>query len=82
MPYFVYILKCADNTLYTGICLDLKQRMKVHRTGKGAKYVKTRLPFILVYQEELPGKSEALKREHAIKQLTRSEKMRLIATKE
>ena len=76
--YTLYILRCSDNTLYTGITNDLEHRLEVHRSGKGAKYVRTRLPFKLVYQEELPDKSSALKREIEIKNLTRSKKEELL----
>ncbi len=76
--YHVYILKCSDETLYTGIALDLDKRLKEHAEGKGAKYMRARSPFELVYHEEKESQSEALKREHAIKQLTREEKIELI----
>lgn len=76
----VYILRCKDDTLYTGITDDLPHRLAAHNAGKGAKYTRGRGPVVLVYQEEAPNKSTALKREHAIKQLTRTEKLILCKT--
>jgi len=79
MVYFVYILKCADNTLYTGIATDTSRRLIEHNTSdKGAKYTRVRRPVELVYQEELQDRSSACKREYEIKQLKREEKLRLI----
>lgn len=77
---FVYIVKCSDNTLYTGWTTNLEKRIDTHNRGKGAKYTKARLPIELVYYEEYDNKSAALKREHAIKQMTRKEKENLINT--
>lgn len=77
----VYILECSDGTLYTGITNNLVQRLVTHNTGKhGAKYTKARRPVKVVYTEEYPTKSKVLKREHAIKQLTRAEKLKLITS--
>ncbi|MEG1529495.1 MAG: GIY-YIG nuclease family protein [Clostridia bacterium] len=76
--YFVYILKCADGTLYCGYTNNLNARIKTHNLGKGAKYTKTRLPVELVYHETFDLKNEALSREYAIKQLTRAQKLQLI----
>jgi predicted GIY-YIG superfamily endonuclease len=76
--YQVYILECSDGTLYTGIARDAAARLIVHNSGKGAKYTKPRLPVRLLYTEPCPDKSTALKRERAIKKLTRSEKQSLI----
>ena len=76
--FFVYILKCKDGSFYTGITSNLKKRMNEHKTGKGSKYVRSRLPFELVYFEKALNKSEALKREHRIKSLTRKGKMNLV----
>ena len=70
---YVYILKCADNSLYTGWTNNLDKRIKAHAEGKGAKYTKARLPIELVYFEEYQDKREAMKREYAIKQLKRKE---------
>ena len=78
MSYYVYMLRCADGTLYTGYTDDPQRRTQVHNAGKGAKYTRSRLPVELVYQEECGDKSAALRREHAIKQLTRAEKRKLI----
>lgn len=78
MSYFVYILRCADQTLYTGFSDDPQRRTGVHNSGKGAKYTRSRLPVELVYTEECPDKSAALKRERAIKRLSRREKLALI----
>lgn len=75
---YVYILKCADNSLYTGWTNNLDKRIKAHAEGKGAKYTKARLPIELVYFEEYQDKREAMKREYAIKQLKRKEKLELI----
>lgn len=79
MAAFVYILRCKDGNLYTGWTNDLEHRLAMHRTGKGAKYTRGRGPLVLVYTEELADKSEALKREAAIKKLTKAEKLDLIA---
>jgi len=76
--YYVYILECSDHTLYTGITNDIEQRLAKHSSGKGAKYVRGRLPIKLVHQEQYETKSEALKREIAIKALPKSEKIDLI----
>lgn len=66
---YVYILRCADGSLYTGWTNDLEKRVKTHNAGKGAKYTKTRLPVELVYYEEYEEKGEALSREFSIKKL-------------
>ena len=71
MGWFVYLLRCGDGTLYTGYTDDVERRLAVHQSGKGAKYTRSRLPVTLVYREELPDKSAALRREAAIKKLTR-----------
>ena len=76
--FFVYILKCKDGSFYTGITNNLKKRLVNHKNGTGSKYVRSRLPFELVYSEEIESKSEALKRELKIKSLSRKEKMRLM----
>ncbi|MGB4351912.1 MAG: GIY-YIG nuclease family protein [Tissierellaceae bacterium] len=72
------MLKCSDNTLYTGYTVNLEARINSHNKGKASKYTRGRLPVELVYYEELSSKSEALKRECAIKKLTRDEKLELI----
>ena len=78
MSYFVYILRCGDNTLYTGSTDNSERRLAAHQSGKGAKYTRSRGPLTLVYQQELPDKSAALKREAAIKKLTRPQKLQLL----
>lgn len=79
MEYFVYIVECADTTLYTGITTDLERRLSEHnQSEKWAKYTRVRRPVTLVYSEKHASRSEACKREYAIKQLSREEKMKLI----
>ena len=78
MEYSVYIVKCNDGTLYTGISNDVDNRVVKHNSGKGAKYTKTRLPVQLVYTKVIGTKSDALKEEYRIKQLSRSEKLKLL----
>lgn len=78
---YVYILQCADNTLYTGWTNNLNKRLEAHLSGKGAKYTRCRLPVKLVYFEEFQDKISAQKREYRIKQLTRKEKLILIKGK-
>lgn len=77
--WHVYILRCADRTLYTGIATDVEARVLKHNTGKGAKYTRGRLPVTLVYQEPLPSHGAALKREYAIKCLPLAAKQRLLS---
>ena len=76
-PWIVYVLRCGDDTLYTGITDDLPKRLKAHNEGKGAKYTRGRGPLVVFYQEECPDKSAALRREIAIKRLSRQEKLQL-----
>lgn len=78
MAWTVYILRCADDTLYTGITDDMEKRLKAHNSGKGAKYTRGRTPVDMVYRESCADKSAALKREIAIKKLTRKEKLKLM----
>ena len=78
MAWFVYLLRCGDGTLYTGCTDDVQRRLEVHRSGKGAKYTRSRLPVELAYWEEVPDRSAALRREAAIKKLRRQEKLALI----
>lgn len=78
--YYVYMLRCGDGTLYTGYTDHLERRLAVHNAGKGAKYTRSRLPVELVYWETFSNKSSALRREYAIKQLPRKEKLALIRT--
>ena len=78
MSWFVYMLRCGDGTLYTGVTDDVPRRLAAHRAGKGAKYTRGRGSLELVYTEEAPDKSAALKREIAIKRLRRQEKEQLV----
>lgn len=73
----LYILECGDGTLYTGITDNLPRRLAAHRSGKGAKYTRGRSPLTLRYQEECGTYSEALKREWAVKRLSRAKKLEL-----
>ena len=75
---YTYIVKCSDETPYTGWTNNLKKRLEAHNSGKGAKYTKNRRPVELVYFEEYDTKQEAMKREYAIKQLPREKKLALI----
>ena len=77
---YIYILQCADGTLYTGWTSDLNSRITAHNKGVGAKYTKPRLPVILVHSEVFESNSEALKRELEIKKLNRRQKLELIKT--
>ncbi len=79
--YYVYILKCKDGTLYTGITTDLQRRFKEHLSGKGGAYTKSKKVISILYSEERLDRSSALKRELAIKRLSRDEKLSLIKTK-
>lgn len=76
---YTYILECRDHTLYTGWTNDIEKRLKAHNEGKGAKYTKSRRPVKLVYLEEFETKEDAMKREYAIKHMTRKKKELLIA---
>ncbi|MBC3798320.1 GIY-YIG nuclease family protein [Acetobacterium tundrae] len=75
---YVYIVECKDGTLYTGWTKNIEARVKVHNSGNGAKYTRSRLPVNLVFWEEFETKSEALIREAAIKKMTRKQKLILI----
>lgn len=79
LSWKLYILRCKDGSLYTGITTDVPARLGAHRAGKGAKYTRGRAPLELVYCEECGSHSDALKRELQIKALSREEKLRLIA---
>jgi len=76
---YCYIVECADGTYYTGWAVDPEKRAEVHNKGRGAKYTKMRLPVKLVYVEEQPDRSTALKRERAIKKMTRARKQKLFS---
>lgn len=78
---YTYILKCKDDSFYTGWTNNLEKRIHAHNSGKGARYTKARRPVELVYYEEFQTRQEAMKREYAIKQLTRKEKEALIQTR-
>ena len=75
--HYVYIIRCSDNSLYTGWTTNLQNRIDAHNSGDGAKYTRGRLPVHLVYYEEYEDKGTALKREHSIKQLSHAEKLKL-----
>ncbi len=76
--WWVYMVRCADGTLYTGIAADVERRAAVHNRGRGAKYTRSRLPVQVVYREEWPSKGAALRREAAIKRLPRRKKLALL----
>jgi len=77
MPFFCYMVECADGTFYTGWSTDPARREKTHNAGRGAKYTRMRRPVKLIYVEELPDKISALKRERAIKKFSRKRKEKL-----
>ncbi|WP_200411055.1 GIY-YIG nuclease family protein [Virgibacillus salexigens] len=79
--HVVYILKCNDGSLYTGYTNNLEHRVRMHEEGKGAKYTRGRGPFQIVYVERFASKTEAMRKEYEIKQLTRKEKFRMIRDK-
>lgn len=79
MSWWVYVLECRDGTLYTGCTDDIPRRLAAHNAGRGAKYTRGRGPVTLRYREETPDKPAALRREAAIKRLSRPEKQALIA---
>jgi len=79
-PYYVYMLRCCDGTLYTGITTDLERRVDEHNhSPKGAKYTRARRPVELAYSEACTDKSSASQREYAIKKMTRTQKMKLVS---
>lgn len=77
--WYLYILRCKDDTLYTGITTNVEKRLEAHRSGKGAKYTRGRAPLELVYREVCGTHAAALRRELEIKKMSRMEKMMLIA---
>ena len=79
--WYVYLVKCKDKSLYTGVTNDLKKRIKDHNDKKGAKYTRARVPVKLVYKKGFRDKSRAYSREYEIKQMTRNEKLKLIKIK-
>lgn len=76
--YYTYMLRCRDNSIYTGYTVDIEKRIKVHNSGKGAKYTRARLPVKLEYYEEFETKVEALKREREFKKYSHIEKEKII----
>ena len=76
--HFAYMVRCKDDTIYSGYAVDPYKREEVHNSGKGAKYTRTRLPVKLVYFEEFDNKKDAMKREYAFKQYSHSEKEEII----
>ena len=76
--HYVYLVRCADDSIYCGWTTDLKKRVRAHNSGQGAKYTRSRRPVKLVYAEEFEEKQEALSREWHLKRLSRTEKLRLI----
>lgn len=79
--WYVYILRCRDGTLYTGITVDLRMRLAAHRRGAAAKYTRSRRPVTLVHHERQPDRSAAQKREAALRRLGRAGKLALIASR-
>ena len=77
-PWWVYILRCGDGTLYTGVAADLDKRLDAHRRGVAAKYTRSRLPVALAYEERQPDRSSAQKREAALRRLGRAGKLALL----
>jgi putative endonuclease len=80
MAFYCYILECSDGSFYTGWSSDPERRLREHNSGKGARYTRSRRPVRLVYLEELPDKGAVLKRERAIKALSRPKKIRLVSS--
>ncbi len=76
----VYLLRCADGSLYTGITNDLPRRLDAHRSGRGARYTRGRAPLALLHTEPAPTRSAALRREHELKQLRRRDKLAFLDT--
>ncbi|MBR3295671.1 MAG: GIY-YIG nuclease family protein [Clostridia bacterium] len=77
--WYVYIVRCSDDTLYTGITNDIDKRIEKHNSGKGAKYTKYRAPVVLVYSEMCKDRAEASRREYRIKQMDRAHKEQLLS---
>lgn len=78
---FVYLLRCSDGTIYAGWTLDVARRVKTHQQGRGARYTRARRPVTLIYQERLPSRRAAMRREHAIKNMPRARKLALAGIK-
>ncbi|MFH0833850.1 MAG: GIY-YIG nuclease family protein [Patescibacteria group bacterium] len=81
MSHFFYLARCRDGSLYSGYSQDLEKREKAHNSGKGAKYTAGRRPVKIIYFEKFDSKSEALKREAAVKKMSRAEKLKLVGAK-
>jgi putative endonuclease len=81
MKHYVYILKCADGTLYTGVTKNIEKRLAQHNSGRGARYTRGRLPLILVYSEKAGNIKSAMKQERRIRKLSRAQKLELIQSK-
>jgi len=79
--FHIYILKCSDNSLYTGYTNDLEKRLAIHQKGLGSKYVRAKLPVTLIYSESFSTKIEAMKREYEIKQWSRERKIKELELK-
>lgn len=78
MAWILYVLRCRDGSLYTGITNDLRRRLAAHRAGTASAYTRSRRPVRLAYREDVPDRGTALRREAALKRLTRAEKLALI----
>lgn len=81
MPYYVYVLACENDTFYTGYTQNVKARFKLHKKGKGARYVRIHPPEKVVYVEKFETRSDAMKRERQIKRWTHAEKQKLVSLK-
>ncbi|MFH0776350.1 MAG: GIY-YIG nuclease family protein [Patescibacteria group bacterium] len=81
MSHFFYLARCRDDSLYSGYSQDLEKREKAHNSGKGAKYTAGRRPVKIIYFEKFDSKSAALKREIAVKKMSRAEKLKLVGAK-
>lgn len=79
--WFVYVVRCADRSLYTGVTTDAERRVAEHNDGRGARYTRSRCPVALVYVEKVDDRGSALRREHEIKRMTAEGKRRLVAKK-
>ena len=82
MAWYVYMLRCGDGSHYTGSTTDVARRLQAHQSGRGAKYTRSHPPVTLVYTEKADDRSAALRREAAIKKLTRAEKLQLLKAPE
>ncbi len=82
VPWYCYVVRCRDGSLYTGITTDIERRVAAHNEGTGAKYTRSRRPVTLVWSEPFDSKSDALKRELEVKRWRKSKKERLITRKQ